>query len=167
MNESTNVIWLAVTAVATSMVALSVLARGISWCLQKWKQRVSWNNLRSEEKDIVWGIGVSGTSTFMVDYESRYTGEQKPLAFVYDNGQAASNESKSLTETTLYVFITYVIEVESLQDKDLVRPYSQVLLKLTPTTYTARPRLHKFIQANRSLIGKHEVEVLGKINFGS
>ena len=163
MQEPSEIVWQAITAVATSLVAIGVLIRGFIWCTDRWKRRVSWRNLNPYEKDVIWGVAVSGVSTIRVDYDCVHTSSEKELAFVCDDGKLADN--RSIRDAVLHLHPIYVIHLESLQDKDLVRPYSKVLLDLAPKTYAARPRLEQFILSDGRTIEKYEANALKKINF--
>ena len=151
-----------ITAVATSVVALGVVTQAIVWGVRRWRRRVSWRSLSQDERDVVWGIGVSCVSTFRVDYDEAHTTSDKPLAFLRE-GRLSSDEP--LVDSVLHLHPIYVIHLESMQDKDLVRPYSNVLLELSPSTYSARPRLQELLQSNQTRIRKHEARAGDKINF--
>ena len=153
-----------ITAAATSVVAIGVLAQAILWGVRRWRKHVSWRGLSQNERDVVWGVAVSGISTFRVDYDETNTTSDKPLVFLRD-GHLASVES--LVGSTLNLHPMYVIYLESLQDKDLVRPYSKVLLDLSPSTYSARPRLHALVQSNRTKVEEHQAKAEGKINLAN
>ena len=157
-------IWLAMTGTATSLVAIGTLIRGVMWCTGRWRRRVSWRSLNSFERDIVWGVAVTGVGTIAIDYDHAHTNTEQPMAFVRKDGTKIT-DSDAIEGTGLHLNPFYVINLESLQDKDLVRPYSKVLLKLTPSTYTARPRLEQFIQSHKKALGSHEPHVIKKINF--
>ena len=163
MQEPSEIVWQAITAVATSLVAIGVLIRGSIWCADRWRRRVSWRNLNPYEKDVIWGVAFSGVSTIRVDYDCVHTSSEKALAFVCDDGELV--DSRSIQGAGLHLHPVYVIHLESLQDKDLVRPYSKVLLDLAPNTYAARPRLERFIQSDGKSIEKYEATALKKVNF--
>ncbi|MCY4112595.1 MAG: hypothetical protein OXG33_01480 [Chloroflexi bacterium] len=163
MQAPNEIVWQAITAGATSLVAIGVLIRGFLWCAGKWKRRVSWRSLNPFEKDVIWGVVATGVSSITVDYDCVHTSSEKALAFVCDDGKLADN--RSIQGTRMHLHPLYVIHLESLQDKDLVRPYSKVLLDLAPNTYAARPRLERFIVSDGKRIRKYEANALKKINF--
>ena len=151
-----------ITAAATSVVAVGVLTQAIVWGVRRWRRRVSWRSLNQYERDVVWGIMAGGVSTFHVDYDRSYTAPDKSIAFLRD-GCLINNET--LNGSVMYLFPTYVIHLESMQDKDLVRPYSKVLLNLQPESYTARPKLLNFAESSRKKVEEHTAGVWDRVNL--
>ena len=71
MQEPSEIVWQAITAVATSLVAIGALIRGFMWCTDRWKRRVSWRNLIRHSPD----------RTTFPGYSSRRDGANYNLAF--------------------------------------------------------------------------------------